>query len=76
MTVGEFLKALSNYAKEYRKEACVSIVRNRHMNKLCENHKVDKDVVEAVIVDFINYIGVCNCVDYAMYTSDLSDSGR
>lgn len=28
--------------------------------------------IDALLVDFINFIGVCNCVDYALYTCDLS----
>ena len=28
-------------------------------------------VVDALLVDFINYVGVCCGVDYGMYTKDL-----
>jgi len=71
MTVGQLLKTLSIYAKDYSEVAGESIKRNGHMNNFPADREVDKLLVDAAIVDFINYIGMRNCVDYAMYTSDL-----
>jgi len=34
--------------------------------------KLPKKVREAVIVDFVNYVGVCCGIDLAMYTSDIA----
>ena len=46
------------------------------MNNLEEDHKVDKDIVEAAVIDFINYIGAMWGVDYGIYTRDLNDPCR
>ena len=29
------------------------------------------EIDKAIVVDFINYVGMCCCVDYALYTSDI-----
>ena len=34
---------------------------------------IRQDVIDAVLVDFINYIGVKSGIDYALYTSDLNN---
>jgi hypothetical protein len=36
-------------------------------------HDIDKDGVDALLVDLINYIGVRMGVDYGLYTKDLVD---
>ena len=65
------LEKLSKYAIEYQPQSVESLRRNHHMNKITPKMKINQDVVDAVLVDFINFIGVQHCVDYAMYTSDL-----
>jgi hypothetical protein len=67
----EFLELVTKYAKEYVKGGVSSVHRNFHMNNI-KDESLTQDQLEAVIVDFINYMGVKNCIDYAMYTSDLS----
>lgn len=76
---GEVLNALSNYAKSYHNDkdfGVESVLRNKHMNDLTGKENIDPKVVDAVVVDFINYIGACCGVDYAMYTSDLDSPQR
>lgn len=73
LTSGELLKLLTNFAKDYAKEGVESIKRNNHMNDVPKTETVSQKVVDAVLVDFINYIGVRNCVDYGLYTVDLND---
>lgn len=78
ISITDMLETISNYAKSYcSDEHCgvKSIVRNEHMNSLTniETKSLTPDIVNAVVVDFINYIGTSNCVDYAMYTRDLKD---
>jgi hypothetical protein len=41
------------------------------MNEIEEGELVYQRHIDAVLVDFINYIGVKNGVDYALYTSDF-----
>ncbi len=72
----ELLTILSNYAKDYHKIACKSIIMNHHMNGVDESRDVDQVVVEATIVDFINYIGAQYCIDYAFNTEDLKDEKK
>ena len=71
MTKLELLKYLEKTAKEYRKDCSASIVRNRHMNKLDEDCNVEQKIVDAILVDFINKIGVDQGVDYGLYTRDF-----
>jgi hypothetical protein len=84
MTRGEFLHLLSEYAKIYVPEAVASVTRNHHMNDLTGGKiyyntppvlevEVDQRVVDAVVVDFINFIGEKMWVDYGMYTKDLRE---
>ena len=70
MSVIEALMTLTNYAKEYTKDGVKSVNRNSHMNEI-KNEGINQKQLEAVIVDYINYIGARNGVDYALYTSDL-----
>jgi hypothetical protein len=37
-----------------------------------ENATIDQKTVDAILVDFINYIGVDQHVDYGLYTRDLN----
>lgn len=53
MTRGELLKIIEQNGKDYYKDAPQSILRNKHMNNLKGNEQIDKNIVEAVIVDFI-----------------------
>ena len=76
MTKGDFLAHLANYAIDYNKSAPESVVKNHHMNQLDADAVVDKTVSDAVVIDFINYIGVRMGVEYAMYTSDLVGEKR
>jgi hypothetical protein len=36
--------------------------------------KIHQDDIDALLVDFINFVGMKQCVDYGMYTSDLITS--
>lgn len=83
MTKIDLLTMLTDSAVRYRKNWQDSLSRNFHMNKLIElcgqncNLKekviqnVPKEVLDAILVDFINKIGVEQGVDYALYTKDL-----
>lgn len=69
----ELLTYLTNTAKVYRPDAVASVLRNRHMNQIADSEYPHQNVVDAVLVDFINYIGTRNGIDYALYTKDLSE---
>jgi hypothetical protein len=73
LTSGELLTLLTNFAKDYAKEGVESIKRNNHMNDVPKTETVSQKIVDAVLVDFVNYIGMSNCVDYGLYTKDLNN---
>jgi len=73
LTSGELLILLTNFAKDYAKKGVESIKRNNHMNGIPKTETVSQKMVDAVLVDFINYIGVRNCVDYGLNTMDLNN---
>lgn len=69
----DLLNMLTEYAKKYHETAPASIVRNHHMNDLQTNDVIEQSHTDAVLVDFINFIGAKHGVDYALYTSDLKN---
>ena len=71
MTKIDLLNLLTRNAKDYQKHAADSVIRNNHMNKLNKESEINKDVIDAILVDFINYVGAVQGVDYGLYTSDL-----
>jgi len=71
MTKIQLLEYLTRIAKEYRLDCASSVSRNRHMNETKDECEVDQKTVDAILVDFINYIGVDQHVDYGLYSKDL-----
>lgn len=64
---------LKKNAVEYRESANASVQRNNHMNN-STGAEVPQEDIDALLVDFINYVGVKQGVDYALYTSDLKST--
>lgn len=53
------------------------IIREWRFKFVDENMvELDQDHIDAVLVDFLNFVGVRMWVDYAMYTKDLNDDSR
>jgi hypothetical protein len=71
MTKLELLNMLERGAKEYRLDANVSLNRSIHMNDLKPMVNIPQKFIDALLVDFINFVGRYQGVDYALYTSDL-----
>ena len=77
MTKKELLDMLTNIAIEYRKDSFDSVFnRNTHMNNLGSMSEVincidAQDIIDAVVVDFINYVGSYQGLDWGLYTKDL-----
>lgn len=79
MTRGELLELLTTEAKKYRHTALVSIERSKHMNnlspkdisKLKKEQQLTQKLIDALLVDFINSVGVGQCLDYGLYTKHL-----
>lgn len=74
MTKLQLLEYLERIAKEYRTECRDSLIRNSHMNDLKGECEVDQKVVDAILVDFVNMIGVDQGVDYGLYTRDIKNA--
>lgn len=68
----QFIQNVEERAREYAKDAAKSLVRNNHMNDIEEGEVVQQRIIDAVLVDFINYVAGIMCVDYGMYVKDLS----
>lgn len=79
MTRGDLLKFLTKQAGRYRLDAIASLERNKRMNhlsrqdflKLKSNQQLTDKIIDAVLVDFINVIGVSQCIDYGLHTKHL-----
>lgn len=72
MIVKDLLDMLVNQAKKHREDTVDSINRDRHMNTLGGTCDLSQEEVDAVLVSFINYVALCQGVDLALYTIDLT----
>lgn len=68
---GRELMSLTRQAQEYRADAQKSLERNRHMNEIEQGEQVQQRIIDAVLTDFINYLGMKQGVDFGLYTEDL-----
>ncbi len=73
----DLLEYITKCAKDYRLECKDSITRNSHMNELNEyefsgeTKEIDQKYIDAILVDFVNYIGANQCLDWGLYTKYL-----
>lgn len=74
MIVYEYLESLAKHAKAYVKNGVKYVKQNCHMNEITPDDNITQEQMEAVVVDFINFVGARQGVDFAMYTSDLADA--
>jgi len=70
MTRGELIKFVVACAKLYVDDAKASIKRNTHMN-FYDNEPVAQSTIDALIVDFVNFIATKQGLDWGLYTKDL-----
>ena len=68
----ELLNLLTESAIKYREIAMETIKTNNHMND-ATGTKIDQRDIDALLVDFINYVGSEQGVDYGLHTNNLSD---
>lgn len=73
MNKGELIDLLTKRGREYRNDAQESLVRNNHMNDIEEGELIQQRIIDAVVVDFINFIGSKMCMDVGLYTEDLNE---
>lgn len=67
----ELIKFVKDAAVRYSTKMVDSVENNRHMNELTERLDLTQDQVDAILVDFVNYIAMEQWVDYAMYARDF-----
>lgn len=70
MTRGELLEFLTERAKEFRKDK-LQISRNVHLTGIDENILPTSDQIDGILVAFINYVGISQCIDYALSYKDF-----
>ena len=70
MTKGELMKMLVKYAKGYAPDCLESIKHNSHMNEY-RGKVITQNIIDAIIVDFVNFIGYEQGLDLGLYTRDL-----
>lgn len=84
LSKGELLNILTEEAKSHRDYAYKSLKRNKHMNDLSpadirELNRLDagfrQRLIDAVLVDYINYLAAGQGVDYGLYTKHLLQDG-
>lgn len=65
-TKGDLMKLLKTEARSYKLIANDSLRRNFHMNNsvMEERKNISQEIVDALLVDFINYVGVGQGMDY------------
>lgn len=72
---GELLEVIKRHVFVYQPDAMASIRRNKHMNDVPASMEIDPRVVDAVLIDFLNFVGAQYGVDYAINTCDLPSPG-
>ena len=72
-TKGDLLNYLTDRVIEYAPECKSSICRNTHMNEVSDvyNDTPSQAYIDAILVDFINYVGVQQGLDWGLYTEQL-----
>lgn len=71
MTSLDIINIIKTFADNYRVDASKSIIRNCHMHNYKTIGEIEQDLIDAVLVDFINYMAFKHGIDYGLYSSDL-----
>lgn len=73
MTNGEFMDIVVNDLRTYRDTGVLeSVRRNSHMNDYRYEY-VAPETIDAILVDFVNFIGSRRGMDLGLYTKDLAN---
>lgn len=65
----DVIEQITEFAKDYHKDASKSVV---HTDGLESGEIIQQRHIDAILVDFINYVGIRYGIDYALYTEDLN----
>ncbi len=63
----EMVEFIDSAARNFRKS---------YMNEVNTMLDIEQDVLDAIIVDFVNRVAASQCIDYALYTEDLQKADR
>jgi hypothetical protein len=74
MLTTELLDMLIRHAKEYRVDRLSSLARNTHMHDVTLEAlaATSPDVLDAVMVDYLNFVAARQGVDLGLYAEDLA----
>lgn len=74
MTNAELLEMLVENLKDYRVDRYASLARNTHMHdaSLEMLAATSPDILDAVLVDYLNFVAVRQGVDLALYAEDIA----
>lgn len=76
MTKLQLLNMLTEDLKEYRKLGITdSVIRNCNMNGYFDNF-TEETALEAVLIDFINFVGARQGIDYGLYKHYLDKEDK
>ena len=67
----DLCKLLESSAKDYRLDCNDSVNNNCHMNELNVKQCIDQRNIDAILVDFINFIANEQGIDLGLYVKDL-----
>jgi hypothetical protein len=73
MKVIDLLEMLTLSTTTYRCRCNVSINRNKHQNALEGKCEFAQNEIDAILVDFINYVARAYCVDYSLEVEDIKE---
>jgi len=71
----ELIELLVKNAKDYTPRAACSIKINKHMHKY-RGENISRTLIDAIVVDFINFVMAEQCVDLALYTKNLYENEK
>ena len=76
-TKKDLMNYLTERVRDYAPDCQASILRNSHMNELEKNcFTANLKEIEAILVDFINYIGTHQGLDWGLYTHYLHERNK
>lgn len=73
-TKKDLMNLLEKNLKEYRLDANDSLRRSSHMNEeiMSKREDLPQKIIDALLVDFVNYGGSCQGLDYGLYVDYLT----
>jgi len=74
VTRSQLINWIMDRTVEYRKKCKDSVERNSRMNNLKGRLDINQDEIDAILVDFVNYCGNHQGLDYGLTTNSLNET--